>query len=290
VTVAETVQWIDPDGATTTLPVLWDTVGRFSPPVRTEESGVPGGDGGRLWDVHHGPRDFVLPLSITGTSESDLRVQIRAMVSALNPKRGDGLIRISTPVGDQREIVCRAISGLEMSERLGDTSGPLVQRAAVVFRAWEPYWRDVSDTIAGPWLTGENPGSFFPIFPLRLVASEIFAAVSVDNLGDIETWPVWTITGPAEDIGLLNLTTGKTLRLTYTVLADEVITIDTRPKRGTVGKKITSTVAGNIYDALVGAQTLWSLQPGINAVEVQLGGATAATVVQMARRHLYLAA
>lgn len=283
--MAETVQWVDPDGGTTTLQVEWDTSGRFSPPVRFEEELLPGASGGRLWGVHHEPRDFVLPLWIEGSSEADLRTQVRTLVSALNPLRGDGRIVVTTPVGDQREIVCRAASGLEMSERLGDTSGPQVQRAAVVFRAWDPYWRDVSDTVSGPWLVDENPGSFFPIFPIRLAASEIFAAVTVENPGDVEAWPVWTITGPGDDLGLLNLTTDKTLRLEYSIAADEVVTIDTRPDHRT----ITSNVAGNIYTSLVGAQVLWPLARGSNSIRVELGGATEDTVVQMSRRHYYLA-
>lgn len=287
--MAETVTWIDPDGIETILAVEWDVAGRFSPPTRFEEEGIPDQDGMRLRAVHHDARDFVLPLWIEGSSEADLRTKMRNLVSSMNPLRGDGRIRVTSPVGDQREIVCRAASGLEMGERLNETSGPEVQRAAVVFRAWEPYWQESTDSVSGPWTVGGSPGSFFPIFPLRLASSEVFASVSVVNSGDVDAWPVWTITGPGANPRLRNLTTGKDFYLPlYTIQEGEVVTIDTRPT-GSTRKTVTSSTVGNLYGKLSGTTALWPFAPGTNAVSIEMGAATSATSIQVARRHRYLA-
>lgn len=283
--MAETVTWVDPDGVELALEVEWDVTGRFSPPTFFDEEGVPGQDGLRLREVRHEARNFVLPLWITGTSEADLRTKMRDLVSAMNPQRGDGKIRVTSPIGDQREIVCRAASGLEMGERLGDTSGPEVQLAAVVFRAWEPFWQDVSDTVSGPWTVGLAPAPFFPFFPLRLTSSEVFAAVDVTNSGDVATWPIWTITGPGSSITLQNLTTGHTLLLNVTLSASESVTIDTSPGI----KTVTKSDGSNLYPDLSSTSYLWPLQRGVNAVQISMGGATSATSVTMRRRHKYLA-
>lgn len=281
--------WIDPDGAETTLLVDWDVTGRFSPPTRFEEEGIPEQDGMRLRAVHHGARDFVLPLWIEGASESDLRTKMRSLVSSMNPLRGDGRIRVTSPIGDQREIVCRAASGLEMGERIGDTSGPEVQKAAVVFRAWEPYWQDAADVVSGPWTVGGSPGSFFPIFPLRLASSEVFASVTVVNTGDVDAWPVWTITGPGANPRIRNLTTGKDFYLpAYTIQPGEVVTIDTRPT-GATRKTVTSNTVGNLYGRLSGTTALWPFARGSNSVQIEMGSATTATAIQVSRRHRYLA-
>lgn len=286
--------WVDPDGVSTTLHggagvfAVWNVSGRFSPPAEFEEEGIPEGDGARLLAVHHGPNDIVLPVWLQAATQAELRTSVRALVSSMNPKRGDGTLRITSPLGDQREVVCRVVTGLEGAERIGDTTGDAAQMLPLVFRAHDPYWQDAADTMSGPWTVGSSPGSFFPMFPVRLASSEVFAQVTVVNSGDEDAWPVWTITGPGLNPKLVNLTTGKTLNLaSYTIAAGEVVTIDTRPT-GASRKTVTSSTAGNLYSKVTGA--LWPFVRGSNSVSIEMGGGTAASSVQVARRNRYLAA
>jgi hypothetical protein len=294
--MAETIVWVDPDGVSTTLHggsgmfAAWNVSGRFSPPTRFEEEGIPEGDGSRLRAVHHGPNDIVLPVWVQAATDAALRTSVRALVSSMNPKRGDGILRITSPLGDQREVVCRVVTGLEGAERIGDTTGDAAQLLPLVFRAHDPYWQDTSDTVSGPWTVGSSPGSFFPLFPLRLASSEVFAQVTVVNTGDEDAWPVWTVTGPGANPKLKNLTTGKTLDLaSYTIAAGEVVTIDTRPT-GANRKTVQSSTTGNLYSKLTAVSALWSFVRGSNSVSIEMGSATSASSVQVARRHRYLAA
>lgn len=280
--VEELVEWIDPDGVTTTLQVEWDVSGRFAPPIAMEEDGVPEQPGMRLRAVRHEARDFALPLYITADSQTELRTATRALVATMDPTRGDGRIRITGPGGDPREITCRYQGGLEMSERLGDTSGPEMQRAVAMFRAHDPYWYDTSETV-DPFTIGA-PSSWFPFFPLRLGASELYATVTIDNLGDVAAWPVWQIQGPGSDITLRNLTTGKSLSLAVNLGADAV-TIDTRPGR----KSVVRTIDGaNLFGSLSLTSSLWPLQRGVNIVRVEMALATTDSAVQLSRKHAYL--
>lgn len=290
------IEWVDADGVTTVLSaddsrmVEWNVSGLLSPPVRFEEEGIPEMDGARLRAVHHSVREVFIPVWVHGTSAADLRTKVRQLVSALNPLRGDGRLRVTSPIGDQRELVCRVSSGLEGVERLGETSGIWSQSMPLLFRVWDPYWQDVSDTVSGPWNTGGNPGSFFPLFPLRLSSSEVFASVTVDNAGDVEAWPVWTLTGPGASPKLKNLTTGKTLDLSaYSIASGEVVTIDTRPT-GSTRKTITSSVNGNLYPYLTATSALWPFALGSNTVQVEMGSASDVSSVQVSRRHRWLAA
>lgn len=293
--------WIAPDGTQTTLHgpdpylatyfVSWNVAGRFSPPSRFEEEGVPEQDGMRLRSVLFGAREFTLPVWIKGTSDADLRTKVRALVSTMNPKRGDGRIQITSPIGDQREITCRVSSGLDGAEKIGDSSGATAQLFPVTFRAHDPFWQDTADVVAGPWMVGSTPGTFFPFFPLRLSSSEIFAQDTIVNLGDDDAWPVWTITGPGENPKVRNLTTGKSLDLgIYFIVSGEVITIDTRPS-GLARRTITSNINGNLYRLLTASSAMWPLIPGSNLISIEMGIASAGvTAVQMARRNRYLAA
>lgn len=283
--MAETVEWIDAAGTSSVLEVEWNVSGRFAPPVAMEEEAIPGQPGLRLRTVRHRERDFTLPLWITAASEAALRTALRQLIAKMDPTRGAGKVRVTGPGGDQREIECYYSGGLEMAERLGDTSGPLLQRGIATFRAHDPYWQDTTDTAAGPWQIGTAPGSFFPFFPLRLSSSEIFAATTITNLGDVDAWPVWTIVGPGSAISLKNLTTGKSLTLSTTISAGSSVVIDTRPGK----KTVTRSDGVNLYSSLSSTSSLWPLRYGANSIQIEMAGATAGvSSVSLLRRHRYL--
>lgn len=284
--MSETVTWIDPVGVSTTLNggvdifTEWNVSGRFAPPSRFDEEGIPEGDGSRLRAVRHETRDFSLPVWVEAPDQGSLRTAVRSLVSALNPKRGDGIIRVTTPVGDQREIVCRVVTGLEGVERIGDTSGVWAQAFPLVFRSHNPYWRDISDI--GATYTVGTPSTFFPFFPIRLSNAQVFTDAAPDNIGDVDAWPVWTLTGPGSTIYLRNLTTGYLLNLDTVLGVGETAVIDTKAKTVTGGS------GANLFADLSNDSYLWPLEPGVNSVRIEMAGATAASSVTLAFRPHYL--
>ncbi len=281
----ERVVWIEPDGSMSVLSVEWRASGRFAPAQEREEDTVPGEPGSRLRAVRHTAREFSLGLWITGTDETDLRTQMRDLVYRMDPVRGDGRIRVTAPGGDEREITCRTTGGLEMSEVLGDTSGPTVQRAAVLFRAADPYWSATADVVT-TYTTSATPPSFFPFFPLRLASSEAFIDTTVTNSGDVATWPVWRVYGPGSALVLRNLSTGEVLQLAVTLTAGEYVVIDTRPGQ----KTVTKNDGTNLFPSLTATSVLWALQRGPTLLRVEMTGTTSASTVQLTYRPRYLSA
>ena len=281
----ETAQWIDADGGLTDIEVSWDASGRFMPPIKFEEDGVPQQPGMRLRAARHDVRPFTLNLWITAANDSALRTTIRSLIYKMNPARGPGKIRFATPAGDQREIVCSYQDGLDLGEKLGSTSGPTVQIATVAFRAHYPYWQDTS-TISTTFTTGLVP-TFFPIFPLRLSSSQVVVDNTVINNGDIECWPVITINGPGSSIKASNLTTGEVMDFRTLVLGTgESVIVDTQP-----GAKTAVSGAGvNRFPYLSATSSLWSLQPGSNSVRLEMSGADSAfgSSIIFSYRQLYL--
>jgi hypothetical protein len=278
----DVTEWIDADGGSTTLDVEWNVQGRGMPPMAFEEDRVPERPGSRLRAVRHGARDMTLNVWITAATSAALRTLLRSLIPKFDATRGDGRIRVTSELGDQREITCRYAGGLELAENLGSTSALQLQRAPIAFRAFAPYWTDVSDTTV-TYTTG-TPATFFPFFPLRLSSSEVFAQGTVTNGGDVQTWPVWTITGPGSAIVLRNQTSGKLLSLTITLGSSETLVIDTR--EGV--KTVTKNDGSNLFSALSATSSLWPLLRGVNAVQVEMSGGTAATQVGLAYRPRYL--
>lgn len=265
---AEVTKWIDPDGTVFTLEVDWDVSGRFMPPIRFVSEGVPGQPGEFFREADHEPRDFVMTVDLTAANDVALRTLLRSFVASMDPKRGPGKIRVTSPLGDQREITCWYSAGLEMEEKLGN-SGPDWQRVPLKMRALDPYWYDVNPT-SKTFTVATLVPSFFPIFPLKLTASELAVDDNIDNTGDVDAWPVWTVNGPGAGIKLSNLTTGKAVYFPDLVLVDgQQLVVDTRP--GVKSTVIDETT--NAYSALSQSSSLWSLERGVNIIRLEMSGA-----------------
>src|SRR5690606_15899574 len=110
--------------------------------------------------------------------------------------------------------------------------GPSWFRAVVSWRAPDPYWYELNASTERVVSAAGVP--FFPLLPLNLSPSNVIGDQTVQNDGDVEAWPVWTVRGPYAEVRVANLTTGRTLYLTAPASAGEVLVIDTRPRRKTV--------------------------------------------------------
>lgn len=266
--MTETTEWFDADGASLALDVDWDVSGRFMPKIEAESDGIPGRAGAVLRQTRHGVREFVMGVWVQGVGDTGLRTALRSMVDRMDPTRGAGRIRVTSPLGDQREITCYYAAGLEMAERLGDASGPDFQRIPLAFTAYDPYWYDVSPVSSPVWTVTDAP-SFFPFFPLRLTASELVVDEIITNGGSVEAWPVWTIRGPGAGAKLTNTTTGQYLYFpALTLGAGQYITVDTRPGV----KSVLLDDGTNLYPQLDTGSSLWPLQRGDNAIRLEMSG------------------
>lgn len=266
--MTEVVQWIDADGVTTTLEHM-EFTNRFMPPVKFDADGVPGQPGEVFREVEHGSREFGAVFDIVASGEANTRLAIRAMIKKLNPRRGPGRFRVTSPVGDQREIVCRYSGGAGLVEKVGDDTGPDWQRFPTTFLAHDPYWYDVSPIEQTFTITAVSP-NFFPILPIHLAASELAVDSSVDNTGDEDAWPVWTITGPGSGIKLTNHTTGRFTWFPALALAvGQTLVIDTRSG----AKSAFVDGATNAYSDLSVDSSLWPLETGVNGIRLEMSGA-----------------
>jgi hypothetical protein len=282
---SEVVTFVDPHGVETVLSnreglkVLRGMTGRFMPPVVLLGEEVPGQDGERLRQVKIQSRRVFVPIAIFDETLAGMRGRLRTLLPTFNPKRGDGLLRVTAPDDSQRELVCRYAGGLEIEETYGNVP---TQKAGLAFQASDPYFRDVIDTISSYTVEAAEP--FFPFFPMRLSAGAVLSGAALFNAGDVEAWPVWTISGPADEITLTNDTTGESLTLDANLIAGQSLTIDTRPG----SKAIKRNDDTNLYPGLDGTSRLWSLPAGTSVVSIGVTGATTDTVVTLRFRCRYL--
>lgn len=276
--MSETIEYVDPDGAATTLYHRSGTSGRFMPPVMVRDQAVPSDHGTRFRGCRFDAAQIVIPVVLDGSSEADFRSGVRALSTALNPSKGVGTLR-ATVDGAAREMSALFVDGMGFDEENpADIGFP-----TLMFRGFDPFWYDTT-TVTGTFTTGDA-APFFPIFPLRLASSEVFADAVVTNTGDVEAWPLWTVTGPGSGLVLRNFTTGKVLALDYTLAAGDTVTIDTRPG----AKTVTLDDGTNLFGSLTSRQ-LWPVARGSNSIRIEMSGGTDDSSVQIAHQRRFLSA
>lgn len=285
--MSETITFFAPDNSevdfsSSYADLLWGIAGRFMPKIDFVEEETAGREGARIRRVKVPPREVAVPVFFRGTSRTDLRAQLRTVVRRLYPVPGDGRLQVVAEDGQVRELVCRYSEGLQ-GEETKENGGTLGLKTLLVFRAAEdPFWRDVVPTDLS--FSSGTPPPFFPFFPLRLASSSIFGDITIDNPGDVEAWPIWTITGPAGGATLTNETTGEVIVLS-TMLGDgRRIFIDTTPGI----KTVTYDDGTNLYPDLDPSSSLFALQPGENTITVDLIGSTDDSSVEISYRPRYL--
>lgn len=284
-----TLTWIDADGAETVLDPTGEVFAAPGvaiagmPPIRSSVLTVPLQPGGRWQQVDHGPRDVSIPIALSTSTLAELEDAMDTLVRALDPTRGDGRLRVTRHDATARELTCRYIDSLTITEATAEVPA---WTSALILRAVDPYWYDTSDTSLAV-APGEAPG-FFPFFPLRLGASETVVATTVTNSGQAATWPVITINGPADSVVASNLTTGQSFTLEYTVDAGETVTIDTRPGVKTVTTSTDPDVS--LFGYLTDDSEMWALAVGSNALEITMTGSDETSLVDVRWRRRWLSA
>lgn len=293
VDTTERYLWTDRLGRVTELPVLAGAEGLGLPPTRLDSRVAFREAGERRLQQEHDAREIFLPVGVQPVDcppRQALRTLLRDLGCRVDTTISTGVLRVELDGVPAREIEASLVEGMSLT-----VDSSRVQTVGLTFRAHEPYWRGVEDVVF-PFATGEglpffaNPdpsdpmiGNPFPPFQLSTVAITGGATVNVSC--DASVWPRWVLTGPAEDVTLLNVTTDEAILLPGLVLdVGETLHIDTRPGVKTVldGDGV------NRYPSLAPESTLFELAPGPNDLLLFVDGATFNTALELRYRERFL--
>lgn len=275
-----TATWTDPTGVQWELSNTADTLGWFTVPgpsgwhATTYEivtDPVPrGGENVRF--IRSKPARLVWPVYTYGDTHlayTARRRQIQRAFTMTLHRRSVGTLRVIRPDNSAREIDCFYESGLE-----GEAGeGWLFSKDAVNLFCPDGYWRDTTpQSIIRAYVPGVDFLNPFPTVSDSLTLGE----TQVDNIGDVDAWPTWTLTGPMTAVTATNVTTGYEWTLTTPVLAGEQVTVTTfQPSvRGAAGENLVNALDWpNAY--------LWWLAPDTNDLIINVTGGGVGTSVQM---------
>jgi len=159
-----------------------------------------------------------------------------------------GTLRVTAPDGTQRSVRARVTDdGYTMDYDPDDVHE---EDFSLSMTADDPWWKGPQITVpygiqgtATPYYgaTGYGP-------PFYISAGNSAAGQPITNPGDVEAWPVWTITGPVSTFTITH-PDGGVVSGTPNLLAGEQLVIDTRP-----GVKGATRIAAD------GTRTNWTPQ------------------------------
>jgi hypothetical protein len=235
-------------------------------------------------------RIITISVRISGpANEHRLRLRYLARKIKQAKDQSTGILRMAHPDGTVRQI--RVVSYGPLDPEAGNLSGWQYSTVIVQFLCPDPYWSDVDpipfevDFVSGGDVDYQDP------YPTESSSSAL-GDNTVFNVGDVEAWPRYVITGPATLITATNTYTVPdpsgdpedspiTVTRTWTIdpnatgiahgdlLAGEQVTISTRPMR-------VRGPDGSVWTAALGYPDnadLWPLQPGENTVTLSMTGA-----------------
>lgn len=265
--------------------------GLDAPPYLYSFTETPGLDGAHLNNVRVPSREIFIPIYLEGDSRGQLLQRKRDFINALSPIGQNGPGRLTVTEGDNSSRVIDAYyqAGAEGDEGK-DISGFYWCKYGLIFRAFDPYF--YASEVESRTFRGDTSDieSFFssPFFGLHLNTTLAFnGSISLDVVGDVSSWPVWTIRGPIDKAVFANIALAQEFTITHTIEVGESIVVDTTPGRKSV--RLLSDDS-NLWPALSPNPQLWPIAPYSNQIEITLEGLSVDTEVILEYRPRYLSA
>ncbi|MEU6449592.1 phage tail family protein [Streptomyces sp. NPDC046979] len=243
----------------------------------------PAFDGSVVRGVRAGQRQITIPLHLWGPDRPSCLARYHRLVQDLNPLSGPGTLAFSEADGSTRRIPAFYSDGFTGQED-DDKTGRHWMTAVLVFMAPSPYF--LGEDKAVSFQVGGASDTFLPILPWKVKDSQVLGSVKVINLGEVYTYPVWTIRGPATVATITNVTSGESFVLTRSLSSSDRAVIDTR--EGIKSALLNGST--NLWPNLGSSPVLWPLRPGENSLSLNVAGASGDSSVQLSYTSRYLTA
>lgn len=310
--------WVDPDGREWPLSNTSDDLGWFTlmgpsgwgaSPIEITTDSLPRG-GEVVRAISRKPSTIQWPLEIFGRTHTEFVTRYRRISKAFKlttVRQKPGVLRVQRPDGTIREIEAFYSDGLGgESEQNHLYARPVVTLFCPdgKWRASQPIvaLRTFTPTVSGDAGGGSTPVTFYSPF-ISLSSSKVVGGVdtgsssdgggssgasgtenpnsltTINNPGDVEAWPVWTITGPMTQLRAWNDTLGSRFALTYKLTELQTITITT--DRPTVRGPGDLNLSKYIDWFNTAGTELFPLADGNNTIGLEVDGANTTTAVQL---------
>ena len=239
-------------------------VGIPSTDVRIDPSA---GDGGTWRSTRRNVRELDLPIVVVGADRGDVEDKLRRVARALNDRYGTPKLVATYSDGDEYQTEVHYVGGAET--QFGSDAGETFCRWMLTVQAPDPFW---TSTQAVQFTLGYQSGvrGLLPALEqLQVSPSQVIGSFNVENPGDVDAFPVWTLEGVSSSVSISR--EGQGFTFTESTAAGDVRVIDTR------NATVVDESGANKYAFLGSAPKLFALPPGRSAISVNVAGAELGT-------------
>lgn len=236
--------------------------------VRIDDSAS---DGGTWRFSKRGIREMDIPVVVFGATRDDVETNLRRLSNLLHDRNGGTILRASYDTGEIWELPDgHYVAGAESVR--GDDGGLSWCRWVLTMQFATPFWiRQQAQSLSlGAGSTGR---SIIPdLAEMRISSSQAIGSLSVENVGDVESYPIWSFRGPMDSV-TVTAADGSSFAYSSAIALGTTITVDTAA--GTV-KNQSGT---NMYGNLAASPKLFPFPAGTSGVTVNAVNVTSATLI-----------
>lgn len=226
-------------------------------------------------------REIFLPLMVKAADMSDWFVK-RNVYNKITAPYADRPFRIwgHRPDGTNRWIDGFRVGQAPVWDAATWVPRIMWQKFGQTFVCTDPWWRGADQVLE--WLAPAEAPTFFPLLPVQLSPSQIFGnenTVIVD--GDIQSPPVWEITGPATEVTVTHIESGRSWTMIATLTAGQTAIVNTDPRAAGTAPRVQSPSGATWWSKIQQPYDLWSLPIGEQTITVEVDGVGTGTKVVM---------
>jgi len=223
--------------------------------VRIEDSA---GDGGVWRHTKRTTREVDLPITILGVDEADVQAKLRRLSRLTQDKSGPTQLVATYDDTTSLALELYYVGGAE--GQWGDGENLNFARWVMSFKAPQPFWTSTSSETFTINSGVAGRGLLPQLSKLKVSSSNALGTIIVSSSADVDSYPIWSITGPITDFTASNGTQSFTLE--GAIPAGVTYYVNT--EFGTV----TNESGANAYSLLGPAPKLFPIPPGFTTIDV----------------------
>lgn len=236
--------------------------------------------GSRFRSSKRTTRYIDLPLIIFGSDAQAIEDKMRRLVRLWNDTYTSPTLRARYEDGSEWTTEIHFAGGADPVFGSEDTDGKTFCKWLVSLAAPDPYFTSTTPVVietikaanSGRGLIKTGGGG---LSRLRLSSSQTIGSVEVNNPGDIDAFPIWTVQGPGDSFTATRAIDGASFFFDEQILDTEIITFNAKTKL------VVDQLGDNRYGDMPGAPVLFSVPPGTSTINILVPNADSDTKVDM---------
>jgi hypothetical protein len=226
------------------------------------------GDGGTWRSTRRGVRDLDLPVTVLGVDRADVEAKLRRFASALSDRYGTPFLVAKYSDGSSYQIEVHYTGGAET--QFGGEAGDTFARWVVTLQAPDPFWTSQQAVSFSLGYDATTRGLLPNLSQLQVKTDSVIGAFTIENPGDVDAYPVWSIEGKSTLTSLSLNCVG----FTYT---ENMATATGKRTINTRTASVVDASSTNLYAYLGTAPKLFAMPPGLSTISLSIAGADSTT-------------